>query len=209
MGGCHTGHIYKSTCNASHTLSNSYGLEPVQLSEQTGALRRMKAINKLLGSSGWVEGLHRLLQGVCAQVTPLHHHGERGLRGELQRGCLGGRLVGFERGSGQTSPGSEREGRPQDSPQAGQHLWDGEVERRAGNLMEQSRRHQAWLSPLNAHSPKTTWRKDLYNYLSPVWNNRGNSHRTITSCTLHRQPGLLNRSKHRPGNDHHTDHVDE
>lgn len=65
------------------------------------------------------------------------------------------------------------------------------------------------ITTLNAHSPKTTWRKDLYNYLSPVWNNRVNSHRTITSCTLHRQPGLLNRSKNRPGNDHHTDHVDE
>lgn len=64
------------------------------------------------------------------------------------------------------------------------------------------------ITTLNPHSPKTTWCKDLYNYLSPVWNNRGNSDRTITSCTLHRQPGLLNRSKHRPGNDHHTDHVD-
>lgn len=106
---------------ASPTLSYGYGLELVQLPQQTGALSRMQAINKLLGSAGRVEGLHGLLQRVCAQVTPLHQRREVGLRGEPRRG----RLVAVEPGCGQPGAGSQREGGPQHSPQAGQHLWDG------------------------------------------------------------------------------------
>ncbi len=98
----------------SPTLSYGYGLELVQLSQQTGALRRMKAINKLFGSSGRVEGLHGLLQRVRAQVAPLHQRRRR----------YGGCLVAAESGCGQPTPCSQREGGPQDSPQAGQHLWD-------------------------------------------------------------------------------------
>lgn len=64
-------------CGTSPTLSYSYGLELVQFSQQAGALRRMKAIYKLLGSLGRVERLHGLR--VCAQVTPLHQHEEGGL----------------------------------------------------------------------------------------------------------------------------------
>ena len=121
-------------CSTSPTLGYGYGLEPVQLSQQTGTLRRVKAINKLLGSPGRVEGLHGLLQRVCAQVTPLHQHGERRLRGGPSYRCL----VAAESGCGQPSPGSQREGGPQDSPQAGQHLWDGFKGElcAAGNLME-------------------------------------------------------------------------
>ena len=85
----------------------------------------MQAINKLLGSPGRVEGLHGLLQRVCAQVTPLHHRREVGLRGEPRRGRSGGCLVAVEPGCGQPGAGSQREGGPEHSPQAGQHLWDG------------------------------------------------------------------------------------
>lgn len=101
----------------SPTLSYSYGFELVQFSQQAGALRRMEAINELLGPPGRVEGLHGLFQRVCAQVTPLRHYG---LWGEP---CMC--LVVAESGSGQPSPGSEREGGPQDSPQAGKHLRAG------------------------------------------------------------------------------------
>lgn len=111
--------------DTSLTLSYSYGLEPVQFSQQAGALRRMKTINKLLRSPGRVERLHGLLQRVCAQVAPLHQRGQRGLGGEPCRGCHGGAMLVVESGSGQPSPGSQREGGPQRSPQAGQHLWDG------------------------------------------------------------------------------------
>ena len=66
-------------CSTSPTLSYGYGLELVQFSQQTGSLRRMESVNKLLGSPGRVEGLHELIQRMCAQVTPLHQHGERRL----------------------------------------------------------------------------------------------------------------------------------
>lgn len=106
----------------SPTLCYGYGLELVQFSQQTGALRRMKAINELLGPPGRVQGLHGLLHRVCAQVTPLHQYG---LWGEPCRGCYGGCLVVAESGCSQLSAGSQGEGGPQDSPQAGQHLWAG------------------------------------------------------------------------------------
>lgn len=123
--------------SASPTLSYGYGLEPVQLSQQAGALRGVKAINKLLGSPGRVERLHGLLQRVCAQVTPLDQHREGRLCGEAGRyeGCV----VVAESGSGHPSPGSEGESGPQDSVQAGQHLWDGgRLEQCAGNLKDSS-----------------------------------------------------------------------
>ena len=150
----------------SPTLSYGYGLELVQLPQQTGALSRMQAINKLLGSSGRVEGLHGLLQRVCAQVTPLHHRREERLRGEPRRGRSGGCLVAVEPGCGQPGAGSQREGGPEHSPQAGQHLWDGgeggwcRVKMTWWRTTQQARlTHWAWI-----HLKKTThthtWRED-------------------------------------------------
>lgn len=140
-------------CCTSPTLSYGYGLEPVQLPQQTGAFRRMKAINKLLGSPGRVEWLHGLFQRVCPQVAPLHQHEDRRLWGEPAWGWHGGCLVLAESGSGQPCPGSQRESGPQDSPQAGQHLWDGSTAKRREPGGEQWRMvmSQAWWSPLSTY----------------------------------------------------------
>lgn len=104
--------------NPSPTLSYGYGLEPVQLSQQTGALGRVEAIDELLGSAGRVERFHGLLERMRAQVAPLHQH-------------CGGRRVAAESACGQPGPGSQREGGSQDSLQAGKHLSGG-----AGDLTE-------------------------------------------------------------------------
>lgn len=99
------------------TLGNGYGLEPVQLSQQAGALRRVEAVNELLRSPGRVQGLHRLLEWVRAHVTSVQQPGKRGHSGDL---------VADQSGCGKPTPGSSRQGGPQDSPQAGQHLGVGE-----------------------------------------------------------------------------------
>lgn len=98
-------------CVTPLTLSYGYGLEPVQLSQQTGALGRVEGVNKLLGSAGRVEGLHELVQRVRAELTPLRQPpGDR-----RSARCL----VAAGSGRGHPGPGSQREGGPQDFPQAG------------------------------------------------------------------------------------------
>lgn len=56
------GHFYLS-------LGDGDGLEAVQLPQQAGALRRVQAVDELLGALRGVQGLHGLLQGVRAQPT--------------------------------------------------------------------------------------------------------------------------------------------
>lgn len=97
----------------SPTLGYGYGLEPVQLPQQAGALGRVQAVDELLGSLRRVERLHGLLQRVSAQAAPL-------LLLLLQRG---GQAVA-EAASGQPGAGPQGEGGPQDCAQAGQHLRD-------------------------------------------------------------------------------------
>lgn len=105
-------------------MSNGYGLEPVQLPQQAGALGRMEAVDKLLGSPGRVQGLHGLLERMRAQVTPLHH---QGIRIGPSSGRDGGYLVVAEASRGRPGGGSQGQGGPQDSPQTGQHVWAGWV----------------------------------------------------------------------------------
>lgn len=96
----------------------------MQLPQQAGALGRMEAVDKLLGSPGRVQGLHGLLEWMRPQVTPLHHQGIRiGPRTGRYDRCL----VAAEASRGQPGGGSQGQGGPQDSPQAGQHVWAGWV----------------------------------------------------------------------------------
>lgn len=86
----------------------------MQLSEQAGALRRMQAVDELLGSSGRIEGLHGLLERVRPQIAPRHQHRQRRELGRRHNARCGV--------SAEADPGSQGERRPQDAPQAGQHL---------------------------------------------------------------------------------------
>lgn len=96
----------------------------MQLPQQAGALGRMEAVDKLLGSPGRVQGLHGLLERMRAQVTPLHH---QGIRIGPSSGRDGGYLEAAEASRGRPGGGSQGQGGPQDSPQTGQHVWAGWV----------------------------------------------------------------------------------
>lgn len=65
-----------------------------------------------------------------------------------------------ESGCGKASPGSQREHGPQDSPQAGQHLWDGSrAMRREPDWRTEEEITPGRVTTLSLHSSKTHDRK--------------------------------------------------
>lgn len=67
----------------------------MQLPQQAGALGRMEAVDKLLGSPGRVQGLHGLLERMRAEVTSLL---QQGIRIGPSTGPYGGCLVAAKAG---------------------------------------------------------------------------------------------------------------